>query len=114
MVASHGAKQILRLVRLGRRRPRSRVLRIMRSKDCLLTTLPDGSGVLLHVGAKRYLSLNDTGVCVWMALEHGPQTPDELALVVADRFDVEVKTAALDVATFVAALASEGAIDVCA
>jgi hypothetical protein len=86
----------------------------MRSGECLLTTLPDGSGVLLQVRAKRYLSLNATGVFVWMALEDGPRTPDDLALVVAERFDVEVKTAALDVTSFVAALAAEGAVDVCA
>ena len=83
---------------------------ISRSPECILTTLPDGSGVLLHLTTKRYLSLNRTGVFVWLALEHGPCRPVDLVAAVCARFDVMVEDANRDVADFTDALAAEGAV----
>ena len=76
----------------------------------MLTTLPDGSGVLLNVQTRRYVAINATGVCVWQALGRGPQSADDLAAVVATRFEVDVETARRDALEFVAALQLERAV----
>ena len=78
--------------------------------QCLLTTLPDGTGVVLNVATRRYVAVNATGVCVWQALEQGPRSADELAAAVSARFEVDVDVARRDVLEFVAALEGERAV----
>jgi hypothetical protein len=44
-----------------------------RDVRCVLTELPDGSGVVLHLRTKHCYTLNATAVAVWHALD-----PEEL------------------------------------
>ena len=48
------------------------------SGDAILTELGDGTGVLLHLGTRRYLTLNATGVIAWKLLAGG--AADEAAI----------------------------------
>ena len=85
-------------------------MEVSRCADCLLTTLPSGEGVILHVQTQRYVALNPTGVCVWQALAHGPRTIEELVATVVLWFIVDVGTAHNDVVAFVTALEAEQAV----
>jgi hypothetical protein len=50
------------------------------SAEVLLTRLPDGSGVLLHLGTKFYYTLNRTGVVAWEVVSRA-QAIDPEAIV---------------------------------
>ncbi len=80
------------------------------SPDVLLTELPDGTGVLLHLGTKFYYALNRTGLVVWKRLAAGqPAAPDALAQALATEFaDVTPEQARADVDALLRELADEG------
>jgi hypothetical protein len=63
----------------------------------------DGEMVILDRHAGLVHQLNRTASCIWEACD-GSATPAELAEVVARSFDVDVNTAADDVAAVVAQL----------
>jgi Transglutaminase-like superfamily/Coenzyme PQQ synthesis protein D (PqqD) len=64
----------------------SSVSGIERSQDAVLTELQDGTGVLLHLQARFYFTLNATGVQVWKLLGDGAQDAAELARRLAAAF----------------------------
>ena len=59
----------------------------LRHADLRLTELA-GEGVVLHLGAKRYFTVNETGLAILKALEQ-PREFAELVAAVLDDFEVE-------------------------
>ena len=45
--------------------------RINADPEVVLTELDDGEGVLLHLGTRKYFSLNKTGLEIWQLLSEG-------------------------------------------
>ncbi len=76
----------------------------MRRKDSFLMQNVGGENFLIPIGSQvmdtnGILTLNATGSCIWELLAQ-ERSLDELAAVVAERFDVEPKRARADVLTF--------------
>ena len=64
----------------------------------LMTPMPDGSAVLLHLDTHAYFSLNSTGRAVWDRLAtDGGATLDDLVGTLTTRFSVDEATARADV-----------------
>jgi Coenzyme PQQ synthesis protein D (PqqD) len=63
--------------------------------------------VAVDVGTSTYVSANDSGTVLWEALTEGA-TRDELAALLADRFDLAPAAAAEDVDGFLAQLEAQG------
>lgn len=68
---------------------------------------PDGKGIVFDPGKNQALTLNDTGVVVWEALENGLDVPQTIQRLV-DEFDVTPDVAAKDLQFFLDALKNEG------
>ena len=66
-------------------------VRLRRHPDMRLTALA-GEGVVLHLGSRRYFTVNETGLVILGELEH-PRTFDELVSAVLAEFEVERETA---------------------
>lgn len=62
-----------------------------RHTDLRLTELA-GEGVVLHLGERRYFTVNETGLTILNALAE-PRTFDELVAAVLDEFEVEPELA---------------------
>ncbi|MFT4704825.1 MAG: hypothetical protein ACI81R_002533 [Bradymonadia bacterium] len=79
----------------------------------LLTSLPDNSGVLLHLDTKCYYSLNESGVILWKRVEGGDPPPnvEELVVALTSVYDVSDDQAKSDVETLVAELVAEGLLE---
>jgi hypothetical protein len=58
-----------------------------RHADLRLTELA-GEGVVLHLGERRYFTVNETGLAILNALEQ-PRTFDEIVASILQEFDVE-------------------------
>ena len=63
-----------------------------RHADLRLTELA-GEGVVLHLGERRYFTVNETGLTLLNALEQ-PRTFDQLVASILEEFDVEADIAA--------------------
>ena len=66
----------------------------------------DDGAVLLHMGTKRYFSLNETGAEVWRLLEEGIAI-DDIPQRLSERFDVTADDARSAVDELINALAAE-------
>ena len=66
----------------------------------------DDGAVILHMGTKRYFSLNETGAEIWRLLEEAVPV-DELPQRLSEQFDVSVEEARGGVTELIAALAGE-------
>lgn len=73
--------------------------RYRRRPDLRMTEL-EGEGVVLHLGSRRYFSVNQTGLAILEALA-SPQTLDQLVRVVIDRYEVSETEAAAGAREFV-------------
>ena len=62
-----------------------------RHADLRLTELA-GEGVVLHLGERRYFTVNETGLTILNALEK-PRSFDEIVASVLEEFDVEADVA---------------------
>ena len=62
-----------------------------RHADLRLTELA-GEGVVLHLGERRYFTVNETGLTILNALAE-PRTFDELVAAVLEEFEVEPEVA---------------------
>jgi hypothetical protein len=71
----------------------------------------DDGAVLLHMGTKRYFSLNETGAEVWRLLE-GDVSIDDIPQRLSERFDVAAAEARIAVAELIAALVAEELLEV--
>ena len=74
-----------------------------------------GEYLLVPLGAQvmdmnGIITLNATGACIWEALEV-ERTTDEVAALVAERFDVALEQARADVEVYVAQIAEMGLIE---
>ena len=69
----------------------------------------EGGAVVLHMGTKRYYSLNETGTLVWQLLEQGA-TDDDAVSGLVDRYAVTRTDASVAVAELLADLMAEGLI----
>lgn len=65
----------------------------------LRLTAVDGEGVVLHLGSRRYFSVNETGVTILEALA-SPQTLIDLTARVAAEYDVTAAAAERSVREF--------------
>jgi len=75
------------------------------ASDVVSASLHDGA-VVLHLGTKRYYSLNETGALVWQLLE--ARTPRPAIVAELRRaFDVDAAAAEAAVERLVAELAAE-------
>ena len=78
--------------------------------DVACASVEDGT-VLLHMGTKRYFSLNDTGAEIWRMLEQ--QVPvTEIPARLTATYDVPLAEAHLAVAELLAALAEQGLVTI--
>ena len=66
--------------------------RYLRHPDLRLTSL-EGEGVILHLKARRYFSVNETGLLILEALKQ-PRTFAELVTAVVTEYEVSSETAA--------------------
>ncbi len=73
--------------------------RYTRHPDIRLTALA-GEGVVLHLGSRRYFTVNETGLSILNALEQ-PSTFDQLVAAVCAEFDVDETTASATTLAFV-------------
>lgn len=64
-----------------------------------ITTLPDGSGVLLDLSQECLLNFNASGALMLQALAQGLSEADVVQQVL-ERYEVDADTAAADVARF--------------
>ena len=75
--------------------------------DVVDTELDGNETVLLHLGTKRYFSLNATGSVIWRALKSG-QTPDEMSRELQRRYAVSHEQATASIDTLLNALLEQG------
>jgi len=62
-------------------------VKFRRHPDLRLTALA-GEGVVLHLGARRYFTVTETGLTILEALA-SPKTLDELADAIVEEYDVD-------------------------
>lgn len=60
--------------------------RIFQGEDVVMTELPDGSGVLLHLQTGYYFTLNPSGVAVWRMIGAGARDASELAVAMGSSY----------------------------
>jgi coenzyme PQQ synthesis protein D (PqqD) len=72
--------------------------------DVACATVEDGA-VVLHMGTKRYFSLNETGAAIWRLLEEDVPL-GEIPARVSEQYDVTIDDARVSVEELVAALES--------
>jgi hypothetical protein len=78
------------------------------SPDAAFAAVEDGA-VVLHMGTKRYYSLNETGTFVWRRLEDGLEEADIAAQMVGE-YDVGSDEAEIAVAGLLGELVEENLI----
>ena len=71
----------------------------------------DDGAVILHMGTKRYFSLNETGAEIWRLLEDDVAISD-IPQRLHERYDVGLDEARASVAELVATLAAQGLLAV--
>ncbi len=84
------------------------------SPDVAMTEVADTGGpvgVLLHLGSRRYFTLNATGVFIWNLLSKAPRSADAIADEVVRAFAVERAGASASIGGLLAELSSEGLIE---
>lgn len=70
----------------------------------------DGELVVLDLASSKYLTTNESGTTLLKSLT-ADTTPDELADMLVEKFDIDPVTAERDVATFLADLHSRGLLE---
>jgi coenzyme PQQ synthesis protein D (PqqD) len=80
------------------------------SPDAAFAAVHDGA-VVLHMGTKRYYSLNETGAFVWTRLEDGVARAEIVAQVVSE-YEVGIAEAEIAVAHLLDELIQESLIRV--
>jgi hypothetical protein len=79
--------------------------RLLSSEAISQTRLADHSGVVLDIDSLQVFSVNETGMCLVEALRDGVEDHESLVQRIVDQFEVDRKTAASDVDSFVDELA---------
>ncbi len=52
--------------------------------DVVVTPLDEGEAVLLHLGSRKYFTLNATGLAIWRGLDEGLSIAEVAQRLVAD------------------------------
>ena len=78
------------------------------SSDVACALVDDGA-VLLHLGNKRYYSLNETGTFIWQSLEEGRNVSDMVARLQRD-YEVDQEEAQQSVDRLLGELGDAGLI----
>ena len=78
-----------------------------RSPDTAWQVIGD-EAVIINLAGARVLGLNPTGALVWSLLEEKDES--EIAVAVAERFEIDAETAGRDVREFVALLRERGLV----
>jgi hypothetical protein len=60
--------------------------------DVVVTAMPGGDMILLHLGTRQYLSLNETGAFLWKLMDHATSLAG-MSQALLDRFEVSPQTA---------------------
>lgn len=71
----------------------------------------DDGAVILHMGTKRYFSLNETGAEIWQLLEDDVAITD-IPQRLHERYDVSLDEARASVAELITTLAAQGLLAV--
>ncbi len=80
-----------------------------RSESALLTELPDGTGVVVHLEKRVYYPLTKSGVLLWRLFDDAKAaSDDDLVRALLARYRIDEATARADVAAFVQRLVAEG------
>ena len=82
------------------------------SPDAACALVEDGA-VVLHMGTKRYFSLNETGATIWRMLEEDVTLAD-IPAQLAERYEIDVEAAGAAVALLLGDLAAEQLITLAA
>jgi hypothetical protein len=77
--------------------------------DVVDTELDGDETVLLHLGTKRYFSLNATGSVIWRALKRGV-TAEDMSRELQRRYDVSDERVAQSVNALLDALLEQGLV----
>ncbi len=80
------------------------------SPDVVFTSLKSGEAVLLHIGKRKYYTLNVTAARIWQLLSEGKQAED-IAVHLTNEFAVGHDRAAASVARLLTELAEGGFLD---
>lgn len=80
------------------------------SPDVVFTDVGNKEAVLLHLGTKKYYSLNETGVYIWKMLEGG-LTPGEVGRKLQNEFDLSPSKAEESILSLLNDLVSEKLIE---
>lgn len=78
------------------------------ARDAAFAAVEDGA-VVLHMGTKRYYSLNETGMFVWRCLEDGVGRA-EIVTRLLDEYEVGIAEAEVAVARLLEELVQESLI----
>lgn len=79
----------------------------LQSGRLTITSLDDGSGVVLDSDGEQLFSFNVTGLSIVQAIELGVHDLDALAELLSERFEVTPERARSDVSDFVQRLAAK-------
>jgi hypothetical protein len=80
-----------------------------RNEQVLLTELPDGTGVVVHLDKRCYYPLSRSGVFLWHRFDDGVAIDDRtLVAALVERYRVDESIARRDVHAFVTRLVDEG------
>ena len=84
-------------------------VRRRRKSGVLLSELPDGSGVVVHLDKRAYYPLTRTGVVLWHLYDDDRAcSDDDLVAALRARYRVDEGVARSDVRAFVQRLVDEG------
>ena len=81
----------------------------MPTPDVLFTKLKDGEAVLLHMEAKSYFSLNETGAQIWNLMSDGLSV-GEISQTLEAEFDVTLERARQSVDSLVSELVASNLV----
>ncbi|MCG3194745.1 MAG: hypothetical protein DIJKHBIC_04010 [Thermoanaerobaculia bacterium] len=79
---------------------------LLLSPDVKMTTLRDGSGVLLNLRGGEVLTMNETGMFLVNRLREGVTGAEELVALLEKEFEVEPGVAERDLAVFASQLST--------
>ena len=78
--------------------------------EVVFTDVGNKEAVLLHLGTKKYYSLNETGVYIWKMLENG-LTPNDVGQKLQNEFDISPSKAIESVLSLLNELVSEKLVE---
>ena len=78
--------------------------------DQAIWKIIDGEAVMVHADSSEYFGLNASGTVLWQVLATSTSSTEQLAVLLAERFDRESAGATLEVTAFVDKAVAAGLI----